>query len=344
MDQAPVIAVRWNQARAVVNVSGGVGSFEDLNLTPGLDYPALIHPDDRAAVLEQNEQAELDCCYRLLDEKGHVYPVREWSRKCRDNAREREGLIIIQNDDETRVRERMLRCEKELQDFAYIASHDLMEPLRKIQAFGDRLNQKYASELGESGQDYLVRMLNATGRLHEFLDGLLEYSRVFTRGKPFSKCDLHLMCEEQAARLSKKSDVLDARIAIGSMPAIDADCDQIRQLIHHLLDNALKFHIEGVRPVIAISSEVKGGKVEIRVKDNGTGFAQSDAEKVFQIFQRLHGRSKYQGSGIGLSVCRRIVERHSGEIHAVSEPGRGATMIILLPVTQKVKEETNDEV
>lgn len=343
LQKGPILTLRWKAGRSVQEVSAGNEHFADLQLSPGCSYTEKIHPEDKTRLLElsnQHWQDLLDTSYRLLDSDGREYPVREISFPCDDGSGERRGVLILQDSqtDVERLNDRLSRCEKELQDFAYIASHDLQEPLRKVQAFGGRLNQKFASELGEKGQDYLARMLNATERLQGFLNGLLEYSRVSTRGKPFNSCDLHLVCTELVDRLRRKSEQLDARIAIGELPAIEADCGQIRQLLQHILENALKFHIEGIRPIIAVSAKVNGNKVEIQVKDNGMGFAGEDAEKAFQIFQCLHGRTKFPGAGIGLAVCRRIIERHGGQIDAESAPGRGTTLIMSLPVTQKSQE------
>jgi light-regulated signal transduction histidine kinase (bacteriophytochrome) len=338
LKKGPVMTLRWGEGRSVHEVSGGMEYFTNLQLEPGSNYIERIHPDDRERVkklFNQYESAPLDTTYRLLDD-DREYPVREYSLPCAGVTEVREGLLILQNPEaETaQISARLQRCEKELQDFAYIASHDLQEPLRKVQAFGGRLDQKFAAELGEQGKDYLARMLSATERMQGFLNGLLEYSRVVSRGKPPARCDLNIICAELVDRLRNQAGHLDARIAVGELPIIEADCDQMRQLLRHLLENALKFHMEGVRPIIAISAKVKQDVVEILVNDNGMGFTQDDAEKVFQVFQRLHGRTRYPGSGIGLAVCRRIVECHGGQIHANSTPGRGASFIMTLPITQ----------
>lgn len=356
---SPIMLMHWDSERVILESSGGKGHFDNLALTANSDYSVLIHPDDEPRVSALSNEQELDICYRLVDSNGLEYFVREYShlRPITMNSKtttddndfnqqsvfSREGILILQEESSTEaqmahVQERLRKCEKELQDFAYIASHDLQEPLRKVQAFGDRLNQKCANELGDKGQDYLARMLNATQRLQEFLHALLEYSRVSTKGKPATTCDLNIICSEVVSRLHKNIDNLHANIAIAELPVIQADHAQIRQLFQHLLENSLKFYIEGVRPIIAILAKVNKGFVEIQIKDNGIGFGQENAEKAFQIFHRLHGRTQYAGSGIGLSVCRKIAERHGGNIHVQSTQGNGATFILSLPIHSKIEE------
>ncbi|TLS73537.1 hypothetical protein FE236_13095 [Mariprofundus erugo] len=331
---APVILVRWRADGRILTMSGAAEHCTRLALAPGDNYFEHIHPSDRDAVITRFGELETgrsEASYRLLGESSAMYHIREYSILSNDQAGERDGVLIIEQP-EQRLQQQLARCEKELQEFAYIASHDLMEPLRKVQAFGERLQQKYSHDLDEKGQDYLERMLHASARMQEFLNGLLEYSRVNTRGKPPASCDLKLICLEQVERLHKLTTPTEARIAVGDLPVIEADCDQIRQLLQHLLTNALKFHHEGVRPIIAVSAKVEGNQLTMKVKDNGMGFAQEHAEKVFQLFQRLHGRTQYPGAGIGLAVCRRIAERHGGEIRAFATPGSGAEFIVTLPV------------
>lgn len=342
-EKGPVVWLHRGADYRVLDVSGNTCSLDELGLAPGSDYLARIHPADRQRVRElsvNHEGRELDIEYQLLDRGGQACCVREYSLPDPDLPGTRRGYLILQkaSGDTGRVAGRLARCEGELQEFAYIASHDLQEPLRKVQAFGERLQRKYAAELGEQGQDYLARMLNASGRMQGFLHGLLEFSRVVTRGKPPVHCDLNMICAEQVTRLHKRSEELNAIIAVGDLPAIDADLGQMGQLMRHLLDNALKFHMEGIRPVIAVAAELKGDDMELRITDNGMGFSQGDAEKVFQVFQRLHGHGRYAGAGMGLAICRRIVERHGGSIDARAMPGSGATFVILLPLRQTTVE------
>lgn len=344
--QSPVLMLRWktDSEHTLVALAGGVDLVSGLTFQVAQSFAQWIHSDDREHVIEQwSENDKLQLTYRLLTEDGAVYQATEYSQFATDQVNMREGVLIIQlmTEDESATKQRLERCEQELQDFAYIASHDMKEPLRKIQAFGDRLQNKFADELGEQGQDYLLRMLNATTRLQGFLDGLLEYSRVSTKTATPQSCNLELICNEEISRFHKEIDQLQARVAVAVLPTIEADIKQIHQLFYHLLDNALKFHIEGVRPIIAISAKQDDRQVWISIQDNGVGFQQADESKVFQIFQRLQGRSQYSGSGIGLAVCRKIVERHGGKIYAESSPGSGATFTFLLPLQVSLAEKHN---
>lgn len=331
---APIIMLRCTADGCVSAVTGSPEHCRRLALSPGCNYFERIHPADRNGVIHRFGALKTgsgEASYRLIGTDSEVYHVREYSALSNDHRGELDGVLVIEQQDR-QLQEQLARCEKELQEFAYIASHDLMEPLRKVQAFGERLQQKYSHELDEKGNDYLNRMLQANTRMQEFLNGLLEYSRVNTRGKPPADCDLKLICLEQIERLHKLIAPLDARIAVGDLPVIEADCDQIRQMLQHLLLNALKFHNEGVRPIIAVSAKVETNQLTMKIKDNGMGFAQEHAEKLFQLFQRLHGRTQYPGAGIGLAVCRRIAERHGGNIQAFGTPGGGAEFIVTLPV------------
>lgn len=241
--------------------------------------------------------------------------------------------------------EELVRSNRELEDFAFVASHDLQEPLRKIRAFGDRLNSGYRAELDERGQDFLQRMLRAAERMSMLISDLLAFSRVSTRGKEFESVPLDNVVQRVVDDLEVAIEESGATIDIGPLPVVDADKSQMDQLFLNLLSNALKFRKPDTKPHVTINAstptkeELEGFLlldefqwVKLTVSDNGIGFEQSFADKVFAPFQRLHGRSEYQGTGIGLAVCRRIVERHNGQIQAVSDPGNGTTFTIIMPI------------
>ncbi|WP_213610979.1 sensor histidine kinase [Pseudoalteromonas sp.] len=234
------------------------------------------------------------------------------------------------------------RSNRELEEFAFVASHDLQEPLRKIQAFSDRLESMFKDELGEKGTDYIARMKNAAQRMSNLINDLLAFSRVTTRGKDFTDTNLNSILNDILSDLEIAIYESGAQVFVDDMPIIQADPSQMQQLFLNLISNAVKFRRPSVEPIINVNFERTSEFSEdhncdvswyiISVKDNGIGFSAEYADKIFVPFQRLHGRSQYKGTGIGLSVCRRIVERHGGTITAISTPDEGATFIIKLPV------------
>jgi PAS domain S-box-containing protein len=236
------------------------------------------------------------------------------------------------------MNERLEVSNRELLDFAYVSSHDLQEPLRKIQAFGDRLKSSCQDSLNEKGLDYLERMLNAANRAQILINDLLDFSRVTTKAQPFQPIKLSEILEGVLSDLEVRIEKSGAILEVDLLPVVEADALQMRQIFQNLIGNALKFLREGVTPVVQVRSRVyfEYGEewCEIRVIDNGIGFEQQYAERIFQIFQRLHGRKTFEGTGIGLAICRKIAERHNGTLIAESEPEQGATFIFTLPIHQ----------
>ena len=247
---------------------------------------------------------------------------------------------------------RLEQSNRELQDFAYVASHDLQEPLRKIETFGDRLVAKFAEQLPDQAKTYINRMQDATSRMRLLINDLLGYSRITTNAKPFRPTDLRDQCEIVVADLEVRVRETQATVEIGDLPTIHADEVQIRQLFQNLISNALKFQRPNVAPVVKISSEITRGntlegevnRVMIYVSDNGIGFNNKYKQQIFTIFQRLHGRNEYEGTGIGLATVRKIVERHGGDIDADGVEGEGATFIVTLPETHASNANASTEV
>lgn len=240
---------------------------------------------------------------------------------------------------------------RELQEFASVASHDLREPLRKISIFGGRLVDKYGEKLDSTGRDYLNRMRDAVERMQALLDGLLAYARVTTRAQPYVEVDLAEVAAEVLSNLEPRIEQSGAKVSVGELPTIQADRAQMVQLLQNLLVNALKFHRPGKSPVVQVKGHLVENREEhlpynipagllcrIQVVDNGIGFNERHLERIFAPFQRLHGRGEYEGTGIGLAICQKIAEHHGGKITAHSEPGAGSTFTVTLPVKQLVTE------
>ncbi len=231
---------------------------------------------------------------------------------------------------------RLERSNRDLQDFAYIASHDLQEPLRKVRSFGERLKVKASDRLNPQEIDYINRMQNATERMQKMIDDLLDYSRVSTKAQPHRKVDLYQVVAEVISDLEIRIEQSQGKVEVGSLPNIDADPLQMRQVFQNLIGNALKFRKPDVAPLVKVHSKKTGkNQVEITVEDNGIGFSMEYSSQLFQPFRRLHGRSEYEGTGIGLSICRKIIERHGGTISAHSKPGVGSIFIVNLPIAQE---------
>jgi PAS domain S-box-containing protein len=238
--------------------------------------------------------------------------------------------------------ERLLRSNRELEQFTYVASHDLQEPLRKIQAFADQLKIEYENQLGAEGQYYLERMYESAKRMRGLIDGLLTFERVSKRDIKVTTVDLSEVVAGILSDLDTWIKELCATVKVEALPTIDADPVQMRQLLENLLGNALKFHRPDVPPVVTVSARCRDtgergggatGKVcDISVADNGIGFEDKYTSKIFNLFQRLHGLEEYEGTGLGLAICRKIVERHGGTITAEGKPGEGAKFTATLPV------------
>ena len=226
------------------------------------------------------------------------------------------------------------RNNKELEDFAFIASHDLQEPLRKITTFGDRLIEKTV-DLDEHSRDYIERMGKSARRMKRFIEDLLLYSKVTTKQKPFELVDLEKKVKTVCEEMDHIIHSTHAVVNISNLPTIEGDNNQIHQLIVNLIFNSLKYKSEGKPPIINIFGKKKENNYwEISIQDNGIGMDEKYADRIFKPFQRLHGRSKYEGSGLGLTICKKIVERHNGTISALSKPGVGTTFILTLPEKQ----------
>ncbi|HEY0455322.1 MAG TPA: ATP-binding protein [Verrucomicrobiae bacterium] len=312
------------------------------HLPPGSPMPAESKPNGE----HQNEQI-----FHRKD--GNSFPV-EYVRTPILEKDKPVGAVVIFKDITERKRTEdalarkaaeLARSNSELEQFAYVASHDLQEPLRKIQAFGDRLKTKCDAVQLQDGRDYLERMQSAAARMQTLINDLLTFSRVISTTQPFVPVDLGQVTREVLTDLEVRIEQTKAKIEVGELATIDADPLQMRQLLQNLIGNALKFQTPDAQPVVKISAQTvkkpfgTGGETEpsdevceLQIQDNGIGFDEKYSDKIFAVFQRLHGRTEYEGTGVGLAVCRRITDRHGGSIHAQSKPGEGATFVVTLPV------------
>jgi len=316
------------------------------------DY--LHNPDTDIALLKQKDNYQWD--YEIKDNKGIVKILSTYGKIIRNNEQEIQKIIGTTRDvTELRGYERLLenkiaelnRSNRELEEFAYVASHDLQEPLRKISTFSQRLQLKFINKLGEDGNLYVNRVVAACENMRKLIDNLLEFSRINLNNPPPEEVDLSEVVKEALEELDLVIAETGARIEIGELPLVEAIGSQMLQLFVNLINNSIKFRKQAEPLVIDISSRKLALKEKIdfellpetvyflvTIQDNGIGFEQQYARKIFQLFQRLEGKSEYPGTGIGLSICKKIVINHNGLIYADGEPGRGAIFSIILPQYQ----------
>jgi PAS domain S-box-containing protein len=304
----------------------------------------------------QGENADYQLFYRR---DGSSFPAEYVRTPIKEKDKEVGAVVIFKDITERRRAEETLnrkaaelaRSNSELEQFAYVASHDLQEPLRKIQAFGDRLKTKCDAVNLQDGRDYLERMQSAAARMQTLINDLLTFSRVISASQPFVPVDLNVVAKGVLSDLEVRIEQKKATIEIGHLPTIEADPLQMRQLLQNLIGNALKFQSPDNHPVVKISAQILKSpfastleedpyaeQCELTIQDNGIGFDEKYLDKIFAVFQRLHGRNEFEGTGVGLAVCRRITDRHGGTITAKSKPGEGAAFTIAVPVRHPNKE------
>jgi two-component system sensor kinase FixL len=356
-DDAPVGYVLLNKEGTVLMANAMACNM--LRLTSeemiGQGFSRFIHPSDHdnysglVTGLTDTVQGKRTGEIRLIGGGESAFPVRVESSGSWEDGQGFCGWRMVlldiseQKNSEEKLKkyaQKLERSNQELQDFAFIASHDLNEPLRKIQAFGELLQRKFAPALGPDGLEYVERMRGATKRLQDMIKGLLAYSRVVTTGAGFVPVDLGLLVRDVLSDLEWQIEKSGATVTLESLPTLEVDPNQMRQLFQNLISNALKFRRQ--EPILikifgrphAVHKDEKNEVeyLDIIVEDNGIGFEDIHAERIFSLFERLHGRSAYEGTGMGLAICRRIVERHGGCITACGVPGKGATFMVALPI------------
>jgi len=305
--------------------------LEQINTAGTSDTPAI---PETTATLKDGSSFPVSLSIASMNLGRHT----KYSIQVRDISQQKaqEAQMI------TRQRE-LENTNAELEKFAYIASHDLQEPLRKVTAFADRLQKKYAAVLDERGQDYLQRMVSATARMQILISDLLSFSRLSTTEMKLEPYDLNKIVSGVIDDLEVRINQSKASVHKPELPILNCNPPLIRQLFQNLLSNALKFQRPDTPPIISINCENIGQMVDnngvmrpwcrIEVKDNGIGFADEYREKIFEIFQRLHNRSEYEGTGMGLAIVRKIIDRHGGRIDVSSTEGKGSSFVLTLPLS-----------
>jgi len=302
------------------------------------------------------------------DDHGNVTGVFAAARDITERKRAEDALMRAYNELEDRVRERTIKLQEandslekeiterkataeelrkkseelarsnlELQQFAYVASHDLQEPLRAISGFTELLEKRYKGQLDDRADKYINFIIDGTKQMNQVIHDLLAYSRVQTKAHEFEFIDMNKSLKRALLNLHVSIQEKNAVIKTDTLPGIYADGIQITQLFQNLIGNALKFQKPGVTPEISVSVHKSGDYWAFSVTDNGIGIDPQYSERIFRIFQRLHAKGEYEGTGIGLAICKRIVERHGGEIAVRSEPGKGSIFSFTLPIGKEEK-------
>jgi signal transduction histidine kinase len=311
----------------------------------------LIIRQAKSLVHATQKLAEGDLTVR----SGVTYTVGELGQLAQsfDNMADEISEREAERDrNEAALKEYTLNLEhsnEELRNFTNVASHDLQEPLRKIQTFGEMLQDRYSGALDPRGINYLQRMRDSAGRMQILLSELLTFSRATNKSYQFGKVNLEQVVRQVLIDLDWQVEQKKANVEISDLPVVEADEVQITQLFQNLISNALKFHSPGRQPEINIYSPYpknktdEEGMCEIRIQDNGIGFNEKYLDRIFQPFQRLDSNGDYPGIGMGLTICRKIVDNHGGTISAHSSPGKGTTFVVRLPKKQNKERSDNHE-
>jgi len=336
---------RTDFVRALLNILDDFAAEQNqLRATQNAVLNVLEDSASERGRFQDTQRAALNTMEDFVEEKAHlekmksaVLNILEDLGLQRDKLGEAQQQLATANAELTESTVRLEQSNRELQDFASVASHDLQEPLRKVQAFGDRLLSGYGPALDQQGQDYLDRMLKATKRMQSLIHDLLTFSRVSSKARSFLPVDLAQVTREVLSDLEVRIAETNALVEVGDLPTIDADAMQMRQLLQNLIGNALKFHQQGKPASVRVYAEMADmgpaavGMCRLVVEDQGIGFDEKYLDRIFTVFQRLHSRSEYEGTGVGLAVCRKIAQRHGGDITATSMVGEGATFRVALP-------------
>lgn len=277
-------------------------------------------------------------CNAIYDKEGNFI---EYQTVGQDTTERKVTEVKIEqtNKDLAQIAENLKRSNEELQHFAYAASHDLQEPLRMIASYLQLLEKRYEGKLDKEAMEYIDFAVSGAKRMRGLINDLLAYSRVQTGKKPLKLTDLNDVLFIVSQNLKEKIKENDVLIDIDRLPVVMADPSQMSSLFQNLIDNAIKFRRQDVRPIVHVAAEETAEHWEFAISDNGIGIEAEFADKIFIIFQRLHSMAEYSGTGIGLAICKRIVERHQGNIWFESEPGQGTTFYFTLKKAELMPKE-----
>jgi light-regulated signal transduction histidine kinase (bacteriophytochrome) len=268
----------------------------------------------------------------LLEAVSAAYAQADEDRRMLERSLELTSTELTHNYEQIEAQKQELqRSNAELESFAYIASHDLQEPLRTVQSYVQLLRKRYADKLDADANEFMGFAVEGVTRMRALIDDLLTYARLASRARPFEQTELDEVLAEVLRGLQVRLDEKHAKIEHAELPAVMGDRRQLGQLFQNLIANAVKFHKPGAHPTVKIEVEPREVEYVITIADDGIGIAAEYREKIFVIFQRLHSRDEYDGTGLGLAVCKKIVERHGGKIWVESEPGHGARFRFTIP-------------
>jgi light-regulated signal transduction histidine kinase (bacteriophytochrome) len=307
----------------------------------------ISHPEDRDvtdAERERVRRGEIDAARfekRYLKQDGSTVWVELAIALVRKDGKPEYEIAIFDDITERKHAEAALhhahdelkRSNAELAQFAYVASHDLQEPLRMVSSYTQLLARRYGDKLDGDAREFMAYVVDGAARMKQLIEDLLAYSRVGTRGREFKPVAVEASLRRAIMNLKSAIDEPGASVSFDAMPTLEGDEVQLAQLFQNLIGNALKFRSASV-PRIHVSAEEKDGGWEFAVSDNGIGIEQEYFERIFMVFQRLHYKGEYPGTGIGLAICKKVVERHGGRIWVESKPGEGSSFRFTLPKKQ----------
>src|SRR5579862_2665327 len=344
----------------------GLNSPEEMKGKTDFDF----FPQELAAQFYLDEQKTIETGEPVINQEQYKNNPREpgspkrWSISSKVLWRDRQGKILgtvgvtrdihemkmaqeALHQSEEKLRQftaQLERSNRELADFASVAAHDLQEPLRKIIVFGEQLREKNAATLAQDSADCLARMQKAAGRMQMLINDLLAFSRVTTKAQPFTSVNLAETASGVLEDLEGRIELVKGRVEVGPLPVIDAEPLHMRQLLQNLIGNALKFRRPEEPPVVKVEARIISDPAtpekklcRLTVSDNCIGFDEKYLDRIFNVFQRLHTRHEYEGTGMGLAIVRKIALYHGGDITAKSKPGEGSTFILTIPAVHPRK-------